>query len=229
VSTIQASRRKKKKTVAGRKLLADVASLGDLLKRLGNIPAERVRLHPTPRTATEKDVLYMMDHENRLCELVDGTLVEKAAGYEESEIACLLCMFLNNFVRPRKLGIVTGADGTIRLFPGLVRMPDVAFASWACFPDRKRPKTPIPHIAPTLAVEVLSKSNSKAEMAKKLGEYFGAGVQVVWIVNPRKRTVQVYTAVDRSVVFTESQTLDGGDVLPGFVLRLKELFPTDQP
>ena len=66
-------------------------------------------------------------------------------------------------------------------------------------------------------------------MAKKLGEYFSAGVQVVWIVNPRKRTVQVYTAVHRSVVFTESETLDGGDVLPGFVLRLKELFPPDQP
>ena len=231
MATTQASRRNQKKAttqLAGRTLLADVANLGDLLKRLGNIPPERVRLHPTPGTATEKDVLDILDHENRLCELVDGTLVEKAVGYEESEIAGILLTFLNNFVRPRKLGIVTGADGTIRLFPGLVRMPDVAFASWACFPDRKRPKTPIPHVAPTLAVEVLGKSNSKAEMVKKLGEYFGAGVQVVWIVNPRKRTVQVYTAVDSSVVFTESQTLDGGDVLPGFVLRLKEMFPTEQ-
>ena len=143
MTTTQASRRSQKTTtkpVAGHGLLADVANLGDLLKRLGNIPAERVRLHPTPGTATEKDVLYMLDHENRLCELVDGTLVEKAVGYEESEIAGILLTFLNNFVRPRKLGIVTGADGTIRLFPGLVRMPDVAFASWACFPDRKRPR-----------------------------------------------------------------------------------------
>ena len=110
---------------------------------------------------------------------------------------------MNIFVRPRKLGIVTGADGTIRLFPGLVRMPDVAFASWNCFPDRKRPRTPIPHIAPDLVVEVLSKGNTKAEMARKLREYFDAGVRIVWMVDRRKRTVHVYSAVDKSVVFTD--------------------------
>jgi Uma2 family endonuclease len=213
--------------VAGRSALADVANLGELLKRLGNIPAERVWLHPTPGTATEKDLLHILDRENRLCELVEGTLVEKAVGYEESEIAGIILTFLNNFVRPRKLGIVTGADGTIRLFPGLVRMPDVAFASWSRFPGGKRPKTPIPQIAPDLVVEVLSKGNSKAEMARKLGEYFAAGVQVVWMVDRRKRTVQVYTAVGKSVILTEGQTLDGGAVLPGFKLKLDELFPKD--
>ena len=230
MATTQASRRTGKTAtppISGRTLLADVANLGELLKRLGNIPARRVRLHPTPGTATERDLLHILDHENGLCELVDGTLVEKAVGYEESEIACLLSMFLNIFVRPRKLGIVTGADATIRLFPGLVRMPDVAFASWRRFPDGKRPRTPVPQIAPDLAVEVLSKGNTRAEMARKLDEYFRAGVQVVWIVDRRKRTVLVCTAVDKSVVLTEGETLEGGAVLPGFKLRLTELFPTD--
>ena len=132
----------------------------------------------------------VLDRENRPCELVDGTLVEKALGYEESEIALLIGTFLNNFVRPRKLGIVTGADGTIRLFPGLVRIPDVAFASWSRFPDRKRPKARIPHLAPDLVVEVLSQGNSKAEIAKKLGEYFEAGVRMVWLVDIRKQSVR---------------------------------------
>jgi Uma2 family endonuclease len=199
------------------------------LKRLGNIPAERVRLNPTPGTATEKDVLDVLDRENRPCELVDGTLVEKAMGYEESELALLLGTFLNNYIRPRKLGIVTGADGTIRLFPGLVRIPDVAFASWDRFPDRKRPTARIPQLAPDLVVEVLSKGNTKPEMAKKLGEYFEAGVRVVWLVDRRKRTVRVHTAVDQSILLKEDQTLDGGAVLPGFVLRLEELFVSDQP
>ena len=63
-------------------------------------------------------------------------------GYEESAIAGLILTSLNNFVRPRKLGIVTGPDGTIKLFAGLVRIPDVAFASWDRFPDRKRPRFP---------------------------------------------------------------------------------------
>lgn len=232
MATTQASRRNRKTNAASLPRsapLASSATIGDLLKRLGHIPAERVRLRPSPGTATEKDVLDVLNRENVPCELVEGTLVEKAMGYEESEIAGLLLTFLNIFVRPRKLGIVTGADGTIRLFPGLVRIPDVAFASWGCFPDRKRPKARIPQLAPDLVVEVLSKGNTKPEMAKKLGEYFGAGVRVVWLVDPRKRTVRVHTAVDQFVLIKEGQTLDGGAVLPGFVLRMDELFVSDEP
>src|SRR5271166_4211993 len=78
-------------------------TIADLLKRLGNIPANRVRLYPTPGTATEKDLLEVLDHENRLCELVEGTLVEKPMGYEESEIAVTILTSINLFVRPRKL------------------------------------------------------------------------------------------------------------------------------
>jgi Uma2 family endonuclease len=209
--------------------LADVTTIGDLLKRLGDIPADRVRLHPTPGTATEKDVIAILDRENRPCELVEGTLVEKPMGLDESDIAGLILTALNIFVRPRKLGMVTGEAGTLRLFQGLVRIPDVAFISWDHFPNRKRPKTPIPLLAPDLVVEVLSKSNRKAEMDRKLREYFSAGVRLVWIVDPRKRTARVYTAVDQSVLIKEGQSLDGGAVLPGFVLPLSELFADDEP
>jgi Uma2 family endonuclease len=209
--------------------MSDDATIADLLKRLGNIPARRVRLFPPPGTATEKDVIRILDRENRPCELVEGTLVEKPMGYEESEIAIQLSTFLNIHVRRLKLGIVTGEAGTIRLFPGLVRIPDVAFASWDRFPDRKRPKEPIPLLAPDLAVEVLSKSNPKPEMNRKLREYFAAGVRMVWIVDPRKRTARIYTAVDQSVLITEDQALDGGAVLPGFRLPLKELFAEESP
>ena len=204
-------------------------TVADLLKRLGNIPASRVRLDPTPGTATEKDVIEVLDRENRPCELVDGTLVEKPMGYEESEIAVTIIILLGSFVRRHKLGIVTGPDGTIRLFPGLVRIPDVAFASWDCFPGRKRPRIPIPHLAPDLVVEVLSKSNTKGEMNRKLQEYFEAGVRLVWIVDPKKRTVRVHTDADQSVLFAAGQSLDGGTVLPGFVLPLSELFVKDEP
>jgi Uma2 family endonuclease len=201
--------------------------MGDLLKRLGDIPPDRVRLRPTPGTATEKDVIEVLDRENRPCELVEGTLVEKPMGFEESQIAMLIGTFLNIFVLPRNLGIVTGEAGTVRLFPGLVRIPDVAFTSWDRLPNRKLPKKPIPALAPDLAVEVLSRSNSKAEMTRKLGEYFEAGVRLVWIVDPRKRTARVYTALDQSVLIKEGQSLDGGDVLPGFVLPLSKLFPDE--
>jgi Uma2 family endonuclease len=209
--------------------LAGVTTIGALLKRLGNIPAGRVRLHPAPGTATEQDVIEILDRENRPCELVEGTLVEKPVGYTESEIAGLILTFLNVFVRSRKLGIVTGPDGTIRLFAGLVRIPDVAFASWDRFPDRKRPRTPIPHLVPDLVVEVLSKSNTRSEMKRKLGEYFAAGVRLVWMVDPSKRSVRVHTSASQSVLFSSGQSLDGGAVLPGFTLPLDDLFPSDQP
>ncbi len=231
MATTRASRRPRKtmaKAVNGDSPLAGLVNFGELLRRLGNIPARRVRLHPAPGTATEKDVISVLDRENRPCELVEGTLVEKPVGYDESEIALLIGTFLNNFVRPRKLGIVTGPDGTIRLFPGLVRIPDVAFASWDCFPNRKRLKTRVPQIAPDLVVEVLSKGNTKAEIEKKLGEYFDAGVRLIWIVDPRKQTVRVYTARDESALIKKGQSLDGGAVLPGFVLRLDELFARDE-
>ena len=64
-----------------------IKTLADLRKRLGGIPLDRIWFHPAPGTATEKDVLEVEVRENRLCELVDGTLVEKAMGFEESRLA----------------------------------------------------------------------------------------------------------------------------------------------
>ena len=94
--------RRKPKTISAPPVpLEDVTTIGDLLKRLGDIPPERVRLHPTPGTATEKDVIKILDRENRPCELVEGTLVEKPMGYEESAIAVTVIILLGTFVRPR--------------------------------------------------------------------------------------------------------------------------------
>src|SRR5207249_4685656 len=108
-----------------------IETLADLLEHLGSIAPERVRFRPTPGTATEKDVLAIRHSpEHRLCELVDGVLVEQAMGFRESFLAGVLFTILWGFVKSRNLGLVTGADGTIRLVSGLVRIPDVAFISW---------------------------------------------------------------------------------------------------
>ena len=76
---------------------------------------------------------------------------------------------------------------------------------------------------------MLSKSNTKPERMRKLGEYFAAGVRLVWMVDPRRRTARVHATVDQSVLIKEGQSLDGGAVLPGFVLPLNVLFANDQP
>lgn len=198
-------------------------TIADLLARLG-VPADRVRLRPWPGTATEQDVITIRERERRLYELVDGTLVEKTMGLRESYLAWWLGHLLGVFLDEHDLGFCTGADGMTRIAPGLVRIPDLSFISWERVPNHEVPDEPIPDLAPDLAVEVLSKGNTKREMERKLREYFAAGIVLVWYVDPRERTVRVYTAPDQSLLLREDQSLDGGAVLPGFALPLRELF-----
>lgn len=209
---------------SAREAPSSARTVAELLKQLGNIPPSRVRVRPPLGTATEEDLIKADPHENGICELIDGVLVEKAMGLRESLLAIALAALLRAFVHPRNLGLVTGADGTVRLLPGLVRIPDVAFISWARIPGERVPEEPIPSIAPDLAVEVLSEGNTPQEMERKRQEYFRAGVRLVWMVDLANRTVTVFTGPDRFTTLDAAQTLDGGDVLPGFTLALTRLF-----
>jgi Uma2 family endonuclease len=200
-----------------------IKTLADLQKRLGGIPLERIWFQPAPGTATEKDVIEADVRENRLCELVDGTLVVKAMGFEESRLAGRLIYLVNSYLDQNDLGICVGAAGMMRIAPGLVRIPDLSFIAWERLPGRESPKDPIPDLAPDLAVEVLKEGNTKAEMARKVREYFEAGVTLVWLIDPRKRTARVFSALEKSVLVRADQALNGGDVLPGFVLILSDL------
>ena len=137
----------------------------DISDRFGALPVSRICLDPLPGSATEKDVIALEASKNRLFELVDGVLVEKAMGFYEAYIASLLVTYLTNYTRDNDLGIVAGADGMVRLAPGLVRIPDAAFVSWQRLPDRVIPRDPIPNLVPDLAVEIISKSNTAEEMA----------------------------------------------------------------
>ncbi|MHC5537133.1 Uma2 family endonuclease [Singulisphaera rosea] len=199
-------------------------TLADLLEQLGDISPRRVMLRPAPGTATEHDVIDISVRNKRLCELIDGVLVEKAMRFTESTLAALLTYFLVGFNREHDMGIVAGADGMLGLAPGLVRIPDVSFVSWDRLPGRRIPSEPIPTLVPDLAVEVLSKGNTAREMTRKLDDYFAAGVRLVWCIDPKHRTLDVYTAPDQATVLEERELLTGGTVLPGFLLPLSELF-----
>lgn len=200
-----------------------IETLADLMERLGNIPPQRVRFRPSIGGAVEKDVLEAAN-QGLVCELVDGVLVEKAMGYRESLLAMVLGHFLYEFVKPRHLGLITGEQGTMRLFAGLVRIPDVAFTSWDRLPGRRVPDEPIPNVAPDLAVEVLSVSNTPGEMVRKRHDYFTAGVRLVWLADPALRIVDIYTSETEFTRLTGADILDGGAVLPGFRLPLRDWF-----
>jgi Uma2 family endonuclease len=206
--------------------MSTIATLADLLHDLGGIAPDRVRMRPLPGTATEQDVVSIQAKEGRLFELVDGVLVEKAVGFWESVLAVAISSALRAFVLPRKLGVVAGADGMVRLFPrlNLIRMPDVIYVSNERLDASSAQGRAVPQLAPDLAVEVLSEGNTVAEMSRKRREYFEAGVRLVWIVDPQLRIVDVYTSIHEFNTLREDQTLDGGDVLPGFTLELRPLF-----
>jgi Uma2 family endonuclease len=199
-------------------------TFADLHARLGGVPLDRICCHPAPGTATEADVLIRPNGEKRLVELVDGVLVEKPMGYYESLLAALLIHFLDTYLDQHDLGIVLGESGMLRLAPGLVRAPDVSFIAWERFPNRELPAERVPNLAPDLAVEVLSEGNTEAEMERKLREYFDAGVRLVWYLDPETRTARAFTSPTDVRVLAESDTLDGGAVLPGFRLSIRDWF-----
>jgi len=204
-------------------------TLADLLDRFGPIPIRRIRQDPAPGSATEDDAVAIAAREGRLFELIRGILLEKTMGYLESELTVQILILLGLFVRERGLGIVTGPDGLMRLAPGMVRIPDVGFVSWARLGHRRPSEAPIAPFGPELAVEVLSPGNSKKEMADKLDDYFASGARLVWYIDPRAGTVTVHEAPGRATVLRGEEMLTGGEVLPGFEIAVAALLALPEP
>jgi Uma2 family endonuclease len=200
-------------------------NLQEWLHDMGDIPPHRIVMYPLPGTATEKDLLEFVERD-KLVELIDGTLVEKPVGWIESRIAMLLGQALLNFINPRHLGALTGADGTLKMKSGRIRLPDLAFVSIDDLPGGQLPTEPVPMIRFRLAVEVISGGNTAAEMRQKMKEYFESGTLLVWLVYPTTKTVEVFEAPSDQPVrtLTEADTLDGGSVLPGFTIRVADIF-----
>ena len=131
---------------------------------------------------------------------------------------------MQNYLDEHDLGILTGADGPLQILADQVRFPDVAFIGYDRIPEGADPATPVPDWIPSLAVEILSPNNTKAEMTRKLRDYFEAGVELVWYVDPPTRTVRVYHSTENVTTLTENDELDGEQVLPGFRLSVHDWF-----
>jgi Uma2 family endonuclease len=138
-------------------------TMADLQQHLGGIPLERILLYRSPGTATEEDALWLDDHEDRICELIDGVLVEKVMSSYESLLAMMLGYLLQEYLERQPLGVILGEAGQLRILPKKMRVPDVAFISWGRFPDGKLPKDRVYRVAPDLAVEILSDGNTTEE------------------------------------------------------------------
>jgi len=192
---------------------------------LGDIDPGRIRMIPEPGKATEADPLRWHKKNDRLYELVDGTLIEKPMGAEESELALDLVILLGSFVKEHQLGRLFGEAAGVRLLPGLIRVPDIGFYRAGRLPSRgKLTRNGILEHAPDLTIEVISPSNTPAEMLRKRKEYFLAGVQLVWEIDPRHWIVTVYTAPDVFTTLTADQTLSAESLIPGWQIAVSTLF-----
>ncbi len=163
-------------------------------------------------------------HDIGRCELVRGKFIMmNPAGDEHGRIIVAITHALANHVLPRRLGVLHGAETGFMLArnPDTVRAPDLAFTATERAAPPVRGFVPRP---PDLAIEVLSPDDRPGYVREKVAEWLGAGTLVVWVVDPRTRTVTIHGAGARAAVFGESDVVPGGDLLPGFALAVFDVF-----
>ncbi len=159
------------------------------------------------------------------CELIEGRIVRLTpAGDEQGAVAANFAAALQGFVREHRLGkIRIGEVGIyIRRNPDTVRAADVLFISNERYARKK--STGFLDVAPDLIVEILSPGDSWSDVMQKLRDYFSIGVQLVWVIDPQSRSVYAYRSLTDVREFTEDSDLPGDDVLPGFSVKVTQLF-----
>jgi Uma2 family endonuclease len=177
------------------------------------------------------DELLVMPHRDERgsdfrLELIRGEVTKKALFSPLHGILCAeIATIIGTFVEANGLGTVfgTGTGFLVERNPDTVLGIDVAFVSYEKLKGIENLDNFLP-FAPDLAVEVLSPSNTAREIDEKVALYFAAGSRAVWVFNPKQRTAAVYASPSEARILGEQDTLDGGDVLPGFQLDLSKLF-----
>ncbi|HEY7031398.1 MAG TPA: Uma2 family endonuclease [Thermomicrobiales bacterium] len=180
----------------------------------------------TVKTLMTADELLRMPHDDMRYELIEGELIQMSPAMpEHGWHGAELVLSIGGYAKPRRLGVVFDSRVGYKFGsnPDTVLEPDVSFFRTERLPPRKDWKTFFT-VPPDIAVEILSPSERRAHVNKKIGIYLGAGVRLLWLVDPRKRVVTVYAPGRDPIVLREFDMLDGEDVLPGFRLPLGDLF-----
>ena len=161
-------------------------------------------------------------------ELVKGALIEQMAASKEHEATVSITNWrLSDHVYPNRLGQVYGSNRgyvTGPHSPATSRLPDLSFVSNARL-NRPDLAGMLYDGAPDLAVEILSDSNTPAEIAQKIAEYLNAGGKAVWIIDIDARTLTVHTPNAPPLILTDADTVTGDDYLPGFTCPVANLLP----
>ena len=159
------------------------------------------------------DLLKLPDRDR--FELVNGDLVERNMGWESSRIGFRLARFLDNHCDPQQLGWVNGPDAGYQCYeevypddPDRVRKPDVSFIRLERLSPGDRPEGHC-DIVPDLVAEVISPNDTAYEVREKTEEYLRAGVQIVWVIDPHAKQVDVHRADGSLQKLYENEELSG--------------------
>ena len=176
---------------------------------------------PALLTADELQHVYVPD---KRVELVRGLLVvRELPGMRHARVAMDLALALGAHVRAAALGRVYAEAGfKLASNPDTVRGPDIAFISRGRIPDPE--PTGFAGFAPDLVVEVISPGDRAGEVLAKVADWLSAGTRLVWVLDPARRVARVYRADGTEQILTADESLDGGDVVPGFSCPLREIF-----
>jgi Uma2 family endonuclease len=159
--------------------------------------------------------------DGRKYELVDGGIITVPTESEHGYIVVTLTLLLGYLAR--NFGAMFDSNTGFRMASGNIRVPDLSFVSNDRLPGGALPKGFFPG-APDLCVEVISESESRREMARKVDEYFDSGARQLWHVFPAERRVIVFHSSAESHAYNEEDTLTAGDLIPGFQCRVAEIF-----
>ena len=176
------------------------------------------------RLVTAEELWLLPPDQRR--ELVRGEVRMMApGGFDHGAIGINIASALGVFARQNRLGVVLGADTGFVLSrnPDSVRAPDVAFVAAARIPASGRPVR-FWEGAPDLAVEVVSPGDTVEEVEEKVDDYLAAGTRLVWVANPKRKTVTVHRPGAQPVVLREGDNIDGADVVPGFHMPVADVF-----
>lgn len=166
------------------------------------------------------------ENADRRFELIEGVIQEvPPSSPKNTVLAVWIAYLLVRYAAPENLGYVSGADGGYKVGSNTTLVPDVGFVTRTRVPDLSGS---IFTVAPDLAVEVISPSETERKILTKAQNYLRLGTKLVWAVYPEEKVVDVYRPADNEGVNVQTVdihgTLDGGDVLPGFTLAVSEIF-----
>ncbi len=173
------------------------------------------------------EIAHLPENADKHMELIEGVIYEMPpAGYEHGNDAGNFFGFIWTYVRANDLGRVTAAETGYVVYTNAsgkdtILAPDVGFIAKARATEAPSRKYAL--FAPDLAVEMVSPNDKAEEIHTKVNTYLKYGTKLVWVAYPETRTVVVHTASGAQTL-GENETLDGGDVLPGFKLLIREIF-----